>query len=100
MYLSLQNQLTLLHDLLQDQLIYKTVSIEEYVQIKKIVQAITTNEHIKGELQAVLPEIYYYGIKGERAQSLLAHVSEHETKIRSWLEIINRVKLHVSSDII
>lgn len=97
MYLSVQNQLTLLHDLLDDQLTYKTVSIDEYKQIKKLVRAIVANRNIKGELESVLPEIYYYGIKGENAQSLFAHIIENEQKIKQWLRMINRVKLNISS---
>jgi|SRR5699024_822556 len=97
MYLSVQNQLTLLHDLLDDHVTYKTVSINEYQQIKKLVQAIMTNRNVKGELLSVLPEIYYYGIKGENAQSLFAHIDENEQKIKRWLAMINRVRLNVSS---
>lgn len=97
MYLSVQNQLTLLHDLLDDHVTYKTVSFDEYKQIKKLVQAIVANGKVKGELQSVLPEIYYYGIKGERAQSLFAHINENEHKIKQWLLKINRMKLNMSS---
>lgn len=97
MYISIHNQLTLLHDLLEEHVIYKTVAIDEYKQIKKLVQAIMTSRHITEELQAVLPEIYYYGIKGEHAQSLLAHINEHEQNIKRWLMKINRIKLDVSS---
>lgn len=97
MYLSIQNQLTLLHDLLDDQLTYKTVTVDEYEQIKKLVRAMMTNRTVKGELMHVLPEIYHYGIKGENAQSLLSHIVEHEHKIKQWLFMINQVKLHVSS---
>lgn len=97
MYLSEQNQLTLLHDLLDDQITYKTVSIDEYKQIKKLVQALMTNESAKGELLNVLPEIYYYGIKGEHAQSLYCHIYEHEHKIKQWLMLINQMKGNVSS---
>lgn len=97
MYLSVQNQLTLLQDLLDDHVTYKTVTVDEYRQIKKLVQAIMTNRNVKGELLNVLPEIYYYGIKGENAQSLAAHIVDHEQKIRQWVMMINQVRLNVSS---
>lgn len=93
MYLSIQNQLTLLHDLLDEQITYKKVSIDEYRQIKKLVQSIITNRNVEGELLKILPEIYYYGIKGENAQSLFAHIKENEHKIKRWLTMINQVKL-------
>src|SRR5690625_6835348 len=97
MYLSIQNQLMLLHDLLDEQIKYKKVNINEYKQIKKLVQAIITNRHVNAELLTVLPEIYYYGMKGENAQSSLNHIIENEHKIRKWLNLINRVNLHRSS---
>lgn len=97
MYLSIQNQLMLLHDLLDEQITYKKVNINEYKQIKKLVQAIITNRHVNAELRTVLPEIYYYGMKGENAQSSLNHIIENEHKIRKWLSLINRVNLHRSS---
>lgn len=97
MYLSIQNQLMLLHDLLDEHITYKKVNIDEYRQIKKLVQAIITNRNVSGELLSILPEIYYYGIKGENAQSLFAHVIENEQKIKKWLNMINQVKLHRSS---
>ncbi|HLS23621.1 MAG TPA: YtzH-like family protein [Pseudogracilibacillus sp.] len=97
MYLSIQNQLTLLHDLLNDHITYKTVSIDEYKQIKKLVQSIITNRKIEEQLLTILPEIYYYSIKGESAQSLPSHILENEQKIKRWLTMINEVKLHVSS---
>lgn len=96
MYLSIQNQLTLLHDLLDEHITYKKVSIDEYKQIKKLVQSIITNRNVEGELLNILPEIYYYGIKGENAQSLFAHIIENEHKIKRWLMMINQVKLHQS----
>ena len=45
MYLTVHNQLTLLHDLLDEQVKYKTVSMEEYKQIKKLVQTIISNNY-------------------------------------------------------
>lgn len=96
MHLSIQNQLTLLHDLLDEQITYKKVSIDEYKQIKKLVQSIITNRDVEGELLNILPEIYYYGIKGENAQSYFAHITENEQKIKRWLRMINQVKLYQS----
>jgi hypothetical protein len=96
MYLSIQNQLTLLHDLLDEQITYKKVSIDEYKQIKKLVQSIITNRHIESELLNILPEIYYYGIKGENAQSFFSHIIENEHKIKRWLFMLNKVKFQQS----
>lgn len=92
MYLTVHNQLTLLHDLLDEQMTFKTVSMNEYKQIKKLVQTMIANKEIDHELLAVLPQIYYYGIKGEIAQSFSDHISENENNIKKWLETINRTK--------
>lgn len=97
MYLSIQNQLTLLQDLLNDHLTYQTVSIDEYKQIKRLVQSIITNRQIEEQLLTILPEIYYYSIKGESAQSFASHILENEHKIKRWITTIDEMKLHVSS---
>lgn len=96
MYLSIQNQLTLLHDLLNEHVTYKNVSIDEYKKIKKLVQSIITNRHVHRELLAILPEIYYYGIRGENAHSLFAHIIDNEQKLKRWIMTINEVKWHQS----
>lgn len=96
MYLSVHNQLTLLHDLLDEQITYKTVSTNEYKQIKKLVQTMSTNRTIEKELLHILPEIYYYGMKGENASSFAAHILENEQKIKQWLMMINQTKLRLS----
>lgn len=94
MYLTVHNQLTLLHDLLDEQVTYKTVSTNEYRQIKKLVQAMIANKEIDNELQTILPEIYYFGIKGEDAYSLQEHITENENNIQKWLHTIKQTKMN------
>ncbi len=96
MYLTVHNQLTLLHDLLDEQAIYRTVSLNEYKQIRRLVQAICTNNDIDEELLSILPEIYNYGIKGELSQSQLEHIVTNETNIKKWLHTIHRAKMKIS----
>lgn len=96
MYLTVHNQLTLLYDLLDEQMTFKTVSTEEYRQIKKLVQTMICNKEIDSELLTVLPEIYYYGIKGEIAHSFTDHIDENEMNIQKWLDTINRTKMNIS----
>jgi|GEM_PF-1604942 len=95
MYLTVHNQLTLLHDLLDEQVTFQTVSMEEYQQIKKLVQHIISNKDMDSELLKVLPEIYYYGIKGEIAHSISEHIQENKRNIEKWLEAINKSKLNI-----
>lgn len=97
MCLTIHNQLTLLHDLLDEQISLKAVSVGEYQQIKKLVQTITKEKEIAKELHAILPEIYSYGIKGERVSSLDEHVTEYESKIRNWMQQIQQTKTSICS---
>src|SRR5690625_5414737 len=69
MTLTYHNQLKLLHDLLDEQLIYQTSDTSEFTQIKRLVQAIMAERSIEHTpLKQYLPEIYGYGIAGERIQ--------------------------------
>ena len=95
-YLNVHNQLTLLHDLLDEQITFKTVSMHEYKQIKRLVQTIISNKEMDQELLTVLPQIYYYGIKGEVAHSYSDHIEENKNNIQKWLETINRTKVKIS----
>jgi len=89
MTLTLQNQLKLLHDLLDEQLIYKTGDIYEFTQIKKLVQAIMTHKPIQDtDLFNYLPEIYHYGIEGEKIQCDKEHISSKEYDIIIWKRAI------------
>ncbi|HLR70634.1 MAG TPA: YtzH-like family protein [Pseudogracilibacillus sp.] len=96
MYLTVHNQLTLLHDLLDEQVKLRAVSMEEYKQIKKLVQTIISNKDMDSELLTILPEIYHYGLKGEVAYSDDDHIEAYENKIEQWLEMINRTKMNIS----
>lgn len=92
MYLTVHNQLTLLHDLLDEQIVYQTVSTNEYRQIKRLIQSMIVNDQIDNNLSAILPEIYYFSIRGETAHSYKDHINENLTNIRSWISTINETK--------
>lgn len=95
--LTVNNQLTLLHDLLDEQRTYSTVSIDEYQQIKKLVKTITANNRIDDkDLHLILPEIYNYGIKGEIVQSLQEHIESNKKNIEKWLNTIKKTKREIS----
>src|SRR5699024_240687 len=49
MILTMHNQLTLLHDLLDEQLLYKSVTEAEYKRIKALVRSIMAHQH-NGEI--------------------------------------------------
>lgn len=92
MYLHRQNQLALLHDLLEEQSIYKSGTEDEYRQLKKLIQTIMTHKETDEALLTVLPKIYYYVIKGETAHYPDAHIMENKANIEAWLETIRETK--------
>lgn len=94
MTLTVHNQLTLLHDLLDEQIADKTGSIAEYRQIKRLVQTMIAKNHVTNEqLLNLLPEIYNYGRMGEIAQCLTDHITSNEENIEIWKAAINDTKL-------
>jgi len=50
------------------------------------------NKTMDQDLLTVLPEIYYYGIKGENAFSPTDHIIENEANIQKWVQTIHRAK--------
>lgn len=92
MCLTVHNQLTLLHDLLDEQMTYKTITANEYGRIKKLVQSMILSKQLDPDLLNMLPEIYYYGIKGEIAHSFPEHINENIENIQKWLATINKTK--------
>lgn len=95
--LTVNNQLTLLYDLLDEHRTYSTISLNEYKQIKRLVQTITAHNQITDEeLNCILPEIYNYSIKGEFVQSLKEHIETNKQNIEKWLNTIKRTKKRIS----
>lgn len=89
MTLTLNNQLKLLYDLLDEHLIYKSGDIAEFTQIKKLVQAIMTSKiEEQTDLLQYLPEIYHYGIEGEKVQCDKEHILSNKNNILLWKKAI------------
>ncbi|ASN04943.1 YtzH-like family protein [Virgibacillus necropolis] len=83
--LTVNDQLTVLHDILTEQSEECCGDINEYKQIKRIIQTLMANESITDEeLLSLLPEIYNYGIQGEQAQNLEEHVTTNKGNIETW----------------
>lgn len=95
--LTANNQLTLLYDLLDEHRTYTKVSLNEYQQIKRLVQTITAHNEINDkDLHYILPEIYNYSIKGELVQSLNEHIESNKQNIEKWLKTIKTTKNRIS----
>lgn len=91
MTLSVNNQLMLLHDILDEHHVDRSGSVAEYQQIKRLVQAIITKDSIADEqLLQLLPEMYDYGKRGESAQNQPEHITSYQNNIESWLSAIQQ----------
>lgn len=94
MTLSVNDQLRLLHDLLDEQMLDNTGSIAEYQQIKRLIQEMIAKDKINDDqLSKLLPEIYNYGRQGEIAQSSSEHISTNTDNIENWKNVIEQFNL-------
>lgn len=94
MTLSVNDQLRLLHDLLDEQMIDNTGSIAEYQQIKRLIREMASKDKINDEqLLQLLPEIYNYGRQGEIAQNSSDHIITNTDNIENWKNVIQQFNL-------
>lgn len=94
MTLSVNDQLRLLHDLLDEQMIDSSGTIAEYQQIKRLIQEMMAKNKITDEqLLQLLPEIYNYGRQGEIAQSSPEHITSNIENIENWKNAIQQTNL-------
>ncbi|WP_186578334.1 YtzH-like family protein [Aquibacillus kalidii] len=89
MSLDVNNQLSLLSDLLSEQSEDCCGSVSECQQIKRLVQSMMANNSIESqELLQLLPEIYNYGRQGEIAQNLNEHINTNQSNLQNWVNAI------------
>jgi|SRR5690625_4614429 len=94
MTLTRDDQLKLLHDLLDEHISHHSGHISEYQQIKRLVQSLTAKDKVTDDqLSQVLPEIYNYGLEGENAQNLPEHITTNVSNIESWINTIQETTL-------
>ncbi|MFZ3579817.1 YtzH-like family protein [Virgibacillus sp. DJP39] len=92
--LTVNDQLMVLHDILTEQSEDCCADVNEYKQIKRIIQTLMAKDSISDEqLLALLPQIYNYGIQGEQAQNLEEHITTNKTNIDTWTDYINTTNL-------
>ncbi|WP_067727028.1 YtzH-like family protein [Oceanobacillus damuensis] len=91
MTLDVNNQLTLLLDILDEQQIDCCASVSEYQQIKRLVKSMLANDSIADEqLLRLLPDIYNYGRQGESAQSQPDHITLNKNNLDNWISAIQQ----------
>ncbi|TQS75422.1 hypothetical protein DX933_06290 [Ornithinibacillus gellani] len=91
MTLTVEHQLELLHDILDDHLSESDGNVSEYMQIKRIVKTImATNQLAHSTLVQQLPDIYQYGLQGESAVNLQELIQTNEQQIMNWKTAIQQ----------
>ncbi|MUK86795.1 hypothetical protein GMD78_00055 [Ornithinibacillus sp. L9] len=94
MSLNVNNQLTLLLDLLDEQQKECCAEVSEYQQIKRLVKSMMANNSITDEqLLQLLPEIYNYGRQGESVQNMAEHITSNQENLNQWISAIEHSKL-------
>jgi len=95
MKLDVNNQLILLHDILDEQTLDCFGSVSEYQQINRLVKSMMANNSITDEeLQALLPEIYNYAKQGENSSNMEEHIQSNKENLNSWVGTIRNNMLH------
>ena len=94
MSLTITDQLTLLHDILEEQINGCCGAVSEYEQIKSLIKTMTAEEEIHDEhLQSLLPEMYHYGIQGERVQSIEEHIISNQDSMQARISAIKHINV-------
>ncbi len=94
MTLSVNNQLTLLYDILDEQQADCCGSVSEYEQIIRLVESMVRNNSITNEqLLSLLPDIYHYGRQGVSAQNLPDHITAHKKNMDDWINALQQTTL-------
>ncbi|WP_026907524.1 YtzH-like family protein [Paucisalibacillus globulus] len=94
MSLTVNHQLELLMDLLDEQQSECCAQVSEYQQIKRLVKSMMANNTITDEqLLQLLPEIYNYGRQGESVQNQEEHITTNIDNITNWISAIEQTNL-------
>ncbi|MEN2467025.1 YtzH-like family protein [Ornithinibacillus sp. FSL M8-0202] len=94
MSLTVNHQLELLLDILDEQQTECCAQVSEYQQIKRLVKSMIANNSISNEqLLQLLPEIYNYGRQGESVQNQEEHILTNKDNITNWISTIEQNNL-------
>ncbi|WP_010651422.1 YtzH-like family protein [Oceanobacillus massiliensis] len=94
MTLNVNNQLTLLLDLLDEQQLDCCGSVSEFQQIERLVKSMLANNSITdNQLLSLLPDIYNYGRQGESAPSQPDHITSNKDNLHNWISAIQQTTL-------
>jgi uncharacterized membrane protein len=90
MSLSVENQFSLLRDILSEHCESCCGSKSECEQISRLARSILSNKSTdQQELLALLPGIHSYSSAGEKAADINAHITSNRKQLEDWVETIN-----------
>lgn len=92
MPLNVNDQISVLTDILQNHKIDCCGTISECEQIERIIQSVIQNEHLNFENKQMLLDIYQYGQKGKGVKSLDNHIATNQDNISQWID-----NLHINT---
>lgn len=94
MSITVNHQLELLMDLLDEHQSECCAQVSEYQQIKRLVKSMIASNTVTDEqLLQLLPEIYNYGRQGENAQNHEEHILTNQDNITNWISAIEQSSL-------
>jgi len=95
MPLNINNQLTLLHDILDEQTEDCCGSVAEYQQMNRLIKSMMANNSITSEdLKEMLPAIYDYCKQGENTKNAEEHITANKQSLKQWIGTIrNTIEL-------
>lgn len=91
MTLTIQHQLGLLRDILDEHSGECCGSVSECQQIIRIVESMLHNDSVYDEqLLHLLPEIHAYGRQGEASENMEGHIAFHKENLDIWINAIRQ----------
>lgn len=98
MGLTVNDQLILLLDLLDEQSGEHLATPSEYQQIARLVTSMLDNQTLRhggldDQLLKILPQIYEYSKQGETAANVPDHITNNKLHIQTWISAIDQYTL-------
>ncbi|WP_077621261.1 YtzH-like family protein [Sediminibacillus massiliensis] len=91
---NVQNQLSVLYDILSEHSEECCGSVAECQQVQRIVKSMIASNSIQDpELKQLLPEIYDYSRQGELVQNLDDHINTNRENLQNWVNSIQVTNL-------
>lgn len=91
MTIQIEQQLGLLHDILDEHQSDSQATASEYQQIRRLVKSMLSNQQLTDmQIADALPQIYDYCLQGENAKNQQSHIAANKESISRWLDDIKQ----------